>query len=86
VHGSAVVRREVILYVANKLGGAHLDHRRTSREETFRLLDKFREEFKLELSEKDVIYYELLSAGRALAGAPDISTLRNRLTELISST
>ncbi|OAJ71555.1 hypothetical protein A7976_08590 [Methylobacillus sp. MM3] len=71
VQGIPIPRRIVIKYVANKLGGAHFDPRRESNDEgaMYELLDKAST---IALLGKPAIYFELLSAGQALANAPDI--------------
>jgi hypothetical protein len=72
VNGVLIPRRVVIKFVANKLGGAHFDMSRKASEEDklFRLLDNASEQF--ELLEKNVVYFELLSTGQALAWAEDV--------------
>jgi hypothetical protein len=81
VGGELVVRRVLIKYVVNKLGGAHHDAKRgTDHEETlFSLLDGTRGE--VQLLSKPAIYFELLSIGQALAGAHDI----DRLLEIVGA-
>lgn len=71
VHGMPIPRRITIKYVANKLGGAHFDPRRESTDEgaMYELLDKAST---IQLLGKPAIYFELLSAGQALANATDI--------------
>lgn len=71
VQGTPIPRRITIKYVANKLGGAHFDQRRESNEEgaMYELLDKAST---IQLLGKPAIYFELLSAGQALANAADI--------------
>lgn len=73
--GQIVVRRILIKYVANKLGGAHHDSKRgTSHEEQlFGLLDTARAQVKL--LDKPAVYFELLAIGQSLAGASDIQRL-----------
>ncbi|MCZ6690217.1 MAG: hypothetical protein O7H41_11475 [Planctomycetota bacterium] len=73
VRGAEVTRREVIQYVANKKGGAHLDDRRDSskkREVAFLALDSIPE--KAKIAGKHPVYFELLSIGQTTAGAEDI--------------
>lgn len=73
VEGEQIPRRVVIKYVANKLGGAHHDAKRgDSKEEAlFARLDSIT----TYVREKQAVYYELLSAGQALASAPDLLSL-----------
>jgi hypothetical protein len=72
VAGQIVVRRVLIKYVANKLGGAHHDSKRgTSHEEQlFGLLDTARSQIKL--LDKPFVYFELLAIGQSVARASDI--------------
>ena len=81
VKGQIVVRRVLVKYVANKLGGAHHDRKRgTSHEESlYALLDEARVE--VHLLGKPAIYFELLAIGQALAGAEDIVRLEQRAAE-----
>jgi hypothetical protein len=74
VEGVPVNRRNVIQYVANKLGGAHFDVRRKKDEEAYRLLDKVINTF--EITERRSVYFELLSIGQALAQSSDAKKLR----------
>jgi len=71
VRGTPIPRRTTIKYVANKLGGAHFDPRRENNDEgaMYELLDKAST---IALLGKPAIYFELLSAGQALANAADI--------------
>ncbi len=71
VQGNLIPRRIVIKYVANKLGGAHFDSRRESNEEgvMYELLDKATV---FQLLGKPATYFELLSAGQALASSEDL--------------
>jgi len=80
VRGLSVNRRELIKYVANKLGGDHIDLRRDLSkplEQKFAYLDKIRET--IQVAEKNAIYYEILSIGQSLVRSDDVQRLRNRL-------
>jgi hypothetical protein len=68
-------RRQLVKYVANKLGGAHYDERRGSHHEEslYRELDALSE--RIQCLGKPVLYFELLSIGQALANAPDLHRL-----------
>jgi hypothetical protein len=81
VAGIEVKRRQVIKYVSNKLGGAHLDRRRGTTKEgmIFDLLDKASESYTL--LEKPAIYFELLSIGQALVNSADVMRFLDRATE-----
>lgn len=71
VVGTPISRRQIIQYVANKKGGAHLDHKRNAQGDiTFTLLDKIGQGGVV-LADKQVAYYELLSIGQAVARSPD---------------
>jgi hypothetical protein len=72
IEGALVSRRVLIKYVSNKLGGAHFDPRRDHSEEgkVFRRLDSVGTTMRV--IGKQVVYYELLSIGQALAQADDI--------------
>ena len=72
--GVPVSRRTLIKYVANKIGGAHLDSKRDDTEgPLFRILDRLRAE--RVQADKPVIYFELLAIGQALAASPDMLKL-----------
>ena len=76
VKGAAFARRELIQYVANKLGGAHYDETRDAK---LILLDDALKTTRV--ADKNSVYYELLSIGQGLARAPDIQVLRRKLSE-----
>ena len=63
-----IKRREIIKYVANKLGGTHLDSDRS--DPTYGTLDKVFDTFNV--MGKKTVYFELLSIGQLLARSPDI--------------
>jgi hypothetical protein len=71
VAGQAINRREIINYVANKLGGVHFDKNRKPDERAFKVLDDHRG--KLHLQGIDILYYELLAIGQHLLRSGDIS-------------
>ena len=72
VGGVKIKRRQVIKYVSNRLGGAHLDRRRGTTKEgmIYELLDKVADKYLL--MEKPAIYFELLSIGQALVNSNDL--------------
>lgn len=70
-----IARRVVVNYVANKLGGAHFDHKRSDAEPLFRLLDGIHTE--MMLAGKPVVFFELLAMGQALADSEDMKNLMN---------
>ena len=63
VDGKRVKRREVIQYVANKLGGVHYDTQRS--ESAFAALDTA--SVRINILGKNPVYFELLSIGQLLA-------------------
>jgi hypothetical protein len=69
-----ISRRILIKYVSNKLGGAHHDSRRgkTKEELLFSLLDGTQQ---YRLLDKPAVYFELLSAGQAIARSSDVVRL-----------
>lgn len=73
VKGTSIDRHTIIKYVANKLGGVHLDPRRDLNKEEelkFTLLDEVRVE--RVTCDKPAIYFEYLAIGQALINSPDI--------------
>jgi hypothetical protein len=79
VKGKVIARRVLIKYIANKLGGAHHDHKRghTDEESLFRLLDWARAQVRI--LEKPAVYFELLSVGQALVASPNLSALCSKV-------
>jgi hypothetical protein len=66
----AVRRREIILYVANKLGGAHLDAKRDPIKDRVAIaLDETLNTFGI--GGRPAIYFEVLSIGQALVRSED---------------
>jgi len=79
LQGEKISRRELILYVSNKLGGAHFDPKRNDkkeRERKFLLLDNYRDDYKL--AGKDSVYFELLSIGQSIVKSSDIKVFLDR--------
>jgi hypothetical protein len=77
-------RRHVVKYVANKLGGAHLDSKRGSGGEedlAFKAMDGIIDG-NFELAEKQLVYFELLGIGQAISSSPDVKELRTQLKGL----
>lgn len=83
VEGELVKRRQLIKFVANKLGGAHFDPSRSRRKEDrlFGLLEQVASS--VELLEKPAIYFEMLSIGQSISQAEDISRLVDRIGEIV---
>jgi hypothetical protein len=76
VKGRKVSRKQLVQYVANKKGGAHLDGSRKNDEEAYSALDNVTDAVQVKgdekLSPKNTIYLELLSIGQNLTQSPDI--------------
>lgn len=73
VYGTRVKRRDVVAYVANKLGGAHFDPERTRKsEKAYVLIDGSFSTFRIQ--EKNAIYFEILSIGQLVCASPDVAT------------
>jgi hypothetical protein len=71
--GSTINRRELIQYIANKLGGTHIDLTRDDTKDLDRRLKEIDElQRGMEVMGLSPCYFELLSLGQALVGAPDI--------------
>jgi hypothetical protein len=90
IKGIKINREEVIKYVCHKLGGAHYDNERKSKKDVndisldhkYALMDSVHNSIKI--TEKNAIYYELLSIGRMIINSPDINKLRKDIPRLIS--
>lgn len=83
VKGLIVSREELVKYVANKLGGTHIDTTRDLTkplEQKYSYLDSIRETTKV--ADKNAIYYELLSVGQSLVKSEDIQRLREKLNDV----
>jgi hypothetical protein len=72
LQGRKIKRKHIIKYVAEKLGGAHLDFKRTTQNngDVYLLLDANVDHY--QVLDKNGIYFELLSIGQRMACAPDI--------------
>ena len=71
--GYRIKRREIITYVANKLGGAHFDRGR--QEQTHSLLEQNFNAFTIDIDSVrglNGIYFELLSIGQCISNSPDV--------------
>lgn len=79
IKGVVVNRKEVIKYVANKLGGVHYDNQRKidPLERKYALMDTVRD--KLKVAGKNAIYYEFLSIGQMVISSRDVQKLRKEL-------
>lgn len=78
--GTEVNRREVIQYVAHKLGGAHFDPGRSRKgDDRLEVLDRLAQT-QLEIAGKrpiNAVYVELLSIAESLAESGDASRFRD---------
>jgi hypothetical protein len=78
LYGEIILRRQLIQYVAHKLGGAHTDDKRDRKKDRpYILMDKARKEFKL--ADKSLIYFELLSIGQALSASSELEVFMNSI-------
>ncbi len=76
VTGVGASRRDVIKFVANKLGGVHVDPRREpAKSPVYGALDEARESIRV--ADLDAVYHELASIGQQLVAAHDIRALFN---------
>lgn len=83
-NGVIITRRELIQYVANKLGGTHLDLKRDLQKLSdikYSMLDSIRKTVKI--ADKSAVYFELLSIGQCVSNSKDIELLINRITEIL---
>ena len=72
IKGTKINRRQLIKYVANKLGGTHIDFRRNPSIDTdkkYIVLDSIPNN--LEIGDKKALYLELLALGQCVAKAAD---------------
>lgn len=81
--GQKISRRQLVQYVANKKGGAHLDNTRKKDEQAYSALDsalkapmvfggRLGQDAKSDLPGKNAVYLELLSIGQHLTNSPDV--------------
>ncbi len=80
--GQKVSRQQLVQYIANKKGGAHLDNSRKKDEQAYAALDaalksswifcgRQGSDTKLNLPGKNPVYLDLLSIGQNLTNSPD---------------
>ncbi len=89
VDNMRVSRREVIKYVANKLGGAHLDRSRSGKlSRKFDALDRNRERLRIDgvpsLGGKNAVYFELLSIGQLLGRSEAAAVFRKAAKDFLA--
>jgi hypothetical protein len=74
VCGVSVTRRDVVAFVANKLGGVHLDNRRNPKKDAgYVALDEARE--RVGILGTDSVYAELAAIGQQFISSPEIQSL-----------
>jgi hypothetical protein len=77
LNGRSVSRRNVIQYVANRVGGVHFDVTRDRLgpevEAQFVAMDRAMETFNV--ADKRCVYFELLAIGQILVASPDVAEL-----------
>jgi hypothetical protein len=88
IDGNSISRSDLIKYVANKLGGVHIDPRRDiskEKDKIYVILDQYRSQ--VQLAGKNAIYYELLSIGQSLIDSENTTRFMGaaELSGLISS-
>lgn len=83
VNGEIIKRREVITYVANKLGGTHFDPTRRADERAYFLLDDVLGDIRI--ADRRAPYLELLSIGQAVAASSDARELRSLIESTLTS-
>jgi hypothetical protein len=82
VSGRKITRKQLVQFIANKKGGAHLDHSRKKDEEAYSALDNAlasplvfggrpAQNDQPNLPGKNAVYLELLSIGQFLTNSPD---------------
>jgi len=83
IKGIRISRKCLIKYVANKLGGTHIDFRRDPSSDAHRqyiALDSVPNN--LEVAEKKAMYYELLSIGQCIAKTADTERFISAIKDL----
>lgn len=84
--GQKVSRRQLVLYVAHKKGGAHLDHRRMKDEQAYIALDAAIDSGRwFGATKKNTVYLELLSIGQHVTDSPDIRRFMEDASRAITS-
>ena len=87
IKGIRINGEEIIKYVCNKLGGAHYDTKRSSKnkniQEKYNLLDLSKNTIRV--SGMNNVYYELLSIGQRLVNSDDIKKLQINLKEQLAN-
>ncbi|MCB0218822.1 MAG: hypothetical protein KDH09_03950 [Chrysiogenetes bacterium] len=81
-HGTCIQRRQIIQYIANKKGGAHLDHKRAEDDHAYKILD---EGLQTVILNRDSVFSLLLSIGQAISEAPDTKRLISEIKAYLTS-
>jgi len=86
VQGIELSRQDLIIYVANTLGGAHIDRERDFKKQPkrvakFKALDSILKT--TETANKEAIYYELLSIGQSLTNSRDTHKLMKKIKQTV---
>ena len=76
VEGTPISRRNLVKYVANKLGDAHYDPKRDKRWQ--RLLDQAQQ---FSITDMNAIYHEMLSIAQVIASSPDTARLKEAIRQ-----
>jgi hypothetical protein len=87
-----ISRHQIVLYVANKRGGAHLDRKRKDDDASYKALDTLsfigiggsRDDEVITEKPKHPAFFELLSIGQQVFNSPDTKRLIARYEELFS--
>lgn len=89
VDSTLISRRELIKYIANKLGGTHYDpSRASSRVEDSILIEKYKkldEMVENKICDLKLVYFEFLSITQALLSSDDIKKMRERISKVIDA-
>jgi hypothetical protein len=79
VAGQPISRRDIIAYVANKLGGAHFDSRRRDRDMKYQLLD----ENHVQAGAFPAAFVELLAIVKTVVSSPDATRYVGRARKVL---
>lgn len=74
--GRRVARRELIQYVANKLGGAHFDHK--SRDQDLEVIRNH-----IGIAEQDPVFFEIIAIAQNILKSEDIRRLISKIQDAL---
>jgi hypothetical protein len=78
LNGQEVCRRDVIKFVANRLGGVHSSSKAERKnEQVYRLLDSARTTYTV--GDKPIVFFQILAAGQSLAKSEDLRVFVERV-------